>query len=430
MAEHPPVVGEPAIVVGAGLAGLLAARRLARAGRSVRVLEAAARPGGQLAGIEIAGVRVDLGAEAFATRGGTVDGLLAELGLADRVVTPDSGPAWLVDRDGARELPATSLLGIPVHPLAADVVAVLGAAAAVRAAEDLVTPLVDPDRFESLGELVAVRMGEPVLHRLVAPVVRGVHSIDPTDLSVETAAPGLTDALRRAGSLAGAVALLRSSAPAGSAVASLTGGMIGLVDAIVAELGALGVRIETGVGVTALDRDGVLVGGRRIPGSVTVAAPALASAPSRRRRIGVVVLAVDAPELDGAPRGSGALVAAAPGVTARAMTHVSAKWAWVREALPSGRHLVRLSYDELPTDPSHTAVADLEAITGCGIVGLVDAVSTEWTRTIESAAADGVEVVGEAASHSGIAAIVADDRRRTENDRAGRATTGREGANR
>jgi len=48
--------------------------------------------------------------------------------------------------------------------------------------------------------------------------------------------------------------------------------------------------------------------------------------------------------LDAAPRGTGVLVApGTPGVTAKALTHSSAKWAWLADAA-GGRHVVRLSY--------------------------------------------------------------------------------------
>ena len=48
-------------VVGAGPAGLMAALRLARAGRSVVVHEAASRVGGMAGSHEVDGVRVDFG---------------------------------------------------------------------------------------------------------------------------------------------------------------------------------------------------------------------------------------------------------------------------------------------------------------------------------------------------------------------------------
>ncbi|MGV3713768.1 NAD(P)-binding protein, partial [Pseudolysinimonas sp.] len=81
------------LVVGGGVAGLVVARRLALAGRPVRILEASDRLGGQLAPQTIAGVQLDAAAESFATRGGGVQPLLTELGLADDVVSPEPGSA-------------------------------------------------------------------------------------------------------------------------------------------------------------------------------------------------------------------------------------------------------------------------------------------------------------------------------------------------
>ena len=85
-------------------------------------------------------------------------------------------------------------------------------------------------------------------------------------------------------------------------------------------------------------------------------AAAIPEAPSSPVRL--VAVALDAPALDDAPSGTGALVA--PGteaVRAKALTHASAKWDHVREAA-RGRgehlHVVRLSYgrpgEELPAD--------------------------------------------------------------------------------
>ncbi len=56
-------------VVGAGLAGLATAHRLARAGRSVQVFEAAGRVGGRMACSAHEGYRIDEGAETIAARG-------------------------------------------------------------------------------------------------------------------------------------------------------------------------------------------------------------------------------------------------------------------------------------------------------------------------------------------------------------------------
>ena len=329
------------VVVGAGIAGLVAARALVLGGREVLVLEASDRAGGQIARHTVGGLDLDAGAESFATRGGTVADLAARLGLGEDVVTPVDSPAWLYRADGtAMPLPATSLLGIPAVPLAQDVIDAIGLRAALRASLDLVMPSAIGGTAASLGELVRRRMGAAVLEQLVAPVVRGVHSVDPDDLPVERAAPSLRAALRRDGSLAHAVLGIRTSAPAGSQVAGVRGGVVRLVDALRRDLARFGVEVRFGATPSEVAPDHVVVAGERLEGDVLTAAPGVGDAdPRPGRPISLVTLVVDRPELDAAPRGTGVLVElGAPEVGARALTHLTAKWPWIAEQAPPGVH--------------------------------------------------------------------------------------------
>jgi monoamine oxidase len=72
------------VVVGAGLSGLMAARKLQRAGRSVRVLEAADRTGGRTYTSEADGSPVDLGGLWVAPDHHEVLALVEEFGLRTR----------------------------------------------------------------------------------------------------------------------------------------------------------------------------------------------------------------------------------------------------------------------------------------------------------------------------------------------------------
>ena len=90
---------DPVVVVGAGLSGLLAARRIADAGVRVIVLEAGRTAGGRLATRDLAGGRLDHGAQFFTARSpeftAATEGWLAD-GTAYRVVPglrPAAGPA-------------------------------------------------------------------------------------------------------------------------------------------------------------------------------------------------------------------------------------------------------------------------------------------------------------------------------------------------
>ena len=430
------------LVVGAGVAGLVLARELVLQGRTVRVLEASDRAGGQIARHEVAGIPLDSGAEAFATRGGTVRAYLERLGLADRIVAPLDAPAWLHARDGLTvPLPRVSLMGIPSAPLAEDVVRVVGRRAAWRGMLDAVLPGPRGANAATLGELVRTRMGDGILESLVAPVVEGIHSKHPDDLPV-SAAPGLVHALLQENSLARAVTRLRVDAPAGSLVAGLEGGMATLVDALLAELDRYGVHVEYGVRVAEVHPDHVVLAsdpdadpaslqygedGEPIPelrhGEVVVAAPGLVDPADGRLAVTtathLVTLVVDAPDLAESPRGTGVLVARGTGVRARALTHLSAKWAWVRAAA-QGREVLRLSYESAPDVDA--ALADASALLGVRLTRaqLVDSAITTWQRAGRIAAPESIPLVGEQISGTGLAAVI-DHAHRTAEELGARA---------
>ena len=84
----PPRQPSPVIVVGAGIAGLVAARRLVLGGRDVVVLEASDRAGGQVAHHTVGGLELDAGAESLAPRGGPVAARADRLGLGVEVGRP------------------------------------------------------------------------------------------------------------------------------------------------------------------------------------------------------------------------------------------------------------------------------------------------------------------------------------------------------
>jgi oxygen-dependent protoporphyrinogen oxidase len=402
-------VAERVVVVGGGVAGLVAARELVLAGREVLLLERSERLGGQLTSHSVVGIDLDAGAEAYAARGDDIPRLLRALGLGDDIVSPRDAPAWLHRAAGsAVPLPATSLLGIPGVPLARDVIEAIGMRAALRAQLDNLMPGLVAAKADTVDELVRRRMGRGVLEGLVAPVVRGVHSTSPEQLEVERVAPGLRGLMLSAGSLAAAVRARRATAPAGALVASLRGGLFRLTDALVRDLERFGVEARTSVEVTSADRAGVTTAsGERIPGEVVLAAPLGVDAP--RTRVTVATLALEAPELAEAPRGTGVLVARdAPGVAARALTHLTAKWAWLAEATPL--QLVRLSYDADVEVTPELARSDAEVLLGTALPHPVDAATVSWERvgrrTDPEHAIDGMRRVGEAESGTGLAAVV------------------------
>src|SRR5699024_9694100 len=238
--------------IGGGMAGLVAARTAARSGEKVAVFEAADRVGGLVGSHRVGGLALDSGAESFATRGDTVPHLARELGLP--VVTPNPAPARVLHDGRLIPLPATGVLGIPTDLDAPGLAEALGEAGLARAREDAHLPATDPGTTAqlTLAELVTWRMGEAVLEALVRPIVRGVHSTEPEQLAAERLLPDIGSKLTRTGSLAAALAEQRASAPAGSAVAGLDGGVHQLPAALAADITAHGGKVHTGAPVQHL----------------------------------------------------------------------------------------------------------------------------------------------------------------------------------
>lgn len=397
-----------ALVVGGGVAGLEAARQLASAGRRVLVLEAGDRVGGAVRSESLAGVVVDVGAEAYGVARPETRDLIDELGLADQIVAPRRSDARLLLDDGLHAMPH-AMLGIPTDLDSTEVLAILGADEARRARERDAAPVAAVDQGISLGALVRARMGEGVAERILTPVVAGVHAADPDLVEAEAVIPGLLASLEEAGSLAAAAGRLRS-APGipGSAVAGLRGGMTTLVRALEQAARARGARIRTDAPVRGVRREGAiwrvegawgaveadeLVLAIDAPGAAALlaASPGVASALARVMVGDVVVCAavIASSELDDDPVGSGLLVAPGhPAVRAKALTHATAKWDWIRESYGPGRHLVRLSYgrdgriDERLADLPGIARADVAAVFGIPEPVLLDLRVARWDRSL------------------------------------------------
>lgn len=358
-----------AVVVGAGVSGLVVAHDLARAGVQVAVLEAESIAGGRLRRARLGEHHLDIGAEAFATRGGSVQRLLEELQIEDRVVRPARLGAWTVGERHALPLPEAGVLGVPSHPLSRSARSSLGLRGALRASIDPILPRRIGSRSGSVAELVRTRLGRRALDRLVAPVVRGVYSLDPDRLPV-AAVPKLGAAIERHGSIIAASREVRADqSAAGGAVATLDGGMTVLVEALLRGLELAGGELRAGERAVSLERRPLTIvtqSKERFPADVIVlavaesAARALLGLPVPESGIEtpveVIALHVDDARLDAAPRGTGVLVAEGSSASAKALTHVTAKWPHL--SLPANEHVLRLSYGRAGRPPETEGLSD------------------------------------------------------------------------
>lgn len=254
-----------ALVIGGGIAGLSAAWQLTQDGFKPLLVEARGYLGGLIAPGYIGPVQVDLGAETFVPRGVETAQMVAALGLEALAPSGDGARLFLPPNRANGEshwrlwrFLRDAYLGIPADPSADDVVAVLGAKAAQRAAQDrhLGSEVGQGAEGETLAGFVAARMGQAVVDRLVRPIVAGIYTCDPADLATDTVTPGLRQATREHGCLADAVAFLlarsRKATGGRSVDKCVRGGMFQLTAALSQAITTAGGTVLTRVGAQQL----------------------------------------------------------------------------------------------------------------------------------------------------------------------------------
>ncbi|MEU9538465.1 MULTISPECIES: protoporphyrinogen oxidase [Streptomyces] len=344
------------VVIGGGIAGLAAAHRLLGRGARVTVLEASDRVGGKLLPGEIAGARVDLGAESMLARRPEAVALAREVGLADRLQPPATATASLWTRGALRPMPKGHVMGVPGTATALS--GVLSDEGLARIERDAELPRTEVGDDVAVGEYVAARLGREVVDRLVEPLLGGVYAGDAYRISMRLAVPQLFAAVRTHVSLTEAVREIQAKAAAaqqtGPVFMGIEGGVGQLPLAVARSVRARGGEILTGTTVTELRRaeDGgwrVVAGGRVLHADgVVVAVPAGAAAALLRAEapaaatelagveyasMALVTLAYRRADIR-LPEGSGFLVPPVDGHTIKASTFASRKWGWIAEENP------------------------------------------------------------------------------------------------
>ncbi|MFJ2510738.1 protoporphyrinogen oxidase [Streptomyces griseoviridis] len=349
------------VVVGAGIAGLAAAHRLLERGARVTVVEASERVGGKLLTGEIAGARVDLGAESMLARRPEAITLAREVGLGDALQPPATATASIWTRGALRPMPKGHVMGVP--GTAAALAGLLTEEGLARIERDADLPRTEVGEDVAVGAYVAARLGREVVDRLVEPLLGGVYAGDAYRISLRSAVPQLYRAALSHTSLTEAVREIQArtaTAPqTGPVFMGLRGGVGGLPPAVAASVRARGAEILTGTPVTELRRTTAagadsptwrVVAGDRVlhADAVVVAVPAPAAATLLRAEAPAAAAELAAVEYasmalvtlayrrtgTALPDGSGFLVPPVDGRTIKASTFASRKWAWIDEENP------------------------------------------------------------------------------------------------
>ncbi|NUO46507.1 MAG: protoporphyrinogen oxidase [Streptomyces sp.] len=396
------------VVIGAGIAGLAAAHRLLGRGARVTVLEASGRVGGKLLPGEIAGARVDLGAESMLARRPEAVALAREVGLTDRLQPPATATASIWTRGALRPMPKGHVMGVP--GTASALSGVLSDEGLARIERDADLPRTEVGDDVAVGEYVAARLGREVVDRLIEPLLGGVYAGDAYRLSMRSAVPQLYQAAKTHTSLTEAVREIQAKAAAnqqtGPVFMGLAGGVGSLPLAVAESVRARGGEIVTGATVTELRREGAegwrVTAGDRVlhADSVVLAVPAPAASRLLRAEapgaaaelaaveyasMALVTLAYRRADAD-LPAGSGFLVPPVDGRTIKAATFASQKWGWIADENPDvvvlrtsvGRYGETAILDRDDADLVDISRHDLREATGLDASPL-DTRVTRWT---------------------------------------------------
>ncbi|MEV0739543.1 protoporphyrinogen oxidase [Streptomyces sp. NPDC050549] len=396
------------VVIGAGIGGLAAAHRLLDAGVRVTVVEASDRVGGKLLPGEIAGARVDLGAESMLARRPEAVALAREVGLTDRLQPPATATASIWTRGALRPMPKGHVMGVP--GTASALSGVLSDEGLHRIERDADLPRTEVGDDVAVGEYVAARLGREVVDRLVEPLLGGVYAGDAYRISMRSAVPQLFQAAKTHDSLTEAVRGIQERAAAaqqtGPVFMGIEGGVGQLPLAVAESVRARGAEVLTGTPVTELRRSGTagwrVVAGDRVldADGVIVAVPAPVAARLLRAEVpgaaaelsaveyasmALVTLAYRRADVE-LPEGSGFLVPPVDGRTIKASTFASQKWGWIADENPDvlvlrtsvGRYAETAILEREDADLVDVSRHDLGAATGLDATPL-DTRVTRWT---------------------------------------------------
>ncbi|MDP2772736.1 MAG: protoporphyrinogen oxidase [Nocardioides sp.] len=368
------------VVVGGGIAGLTAAYRISRStapAPDVTLLEAGDRLGGKIRTERVDGFLLEGGPDSLFASKPQAAALLAELGITDRLhpAAAASRGTSVLRRGRLRPLPEGMNGFVPSKAGPFARTRLFTPLGKCRLAFEYAVPVRPDDGIdESLQSFAIRRLGVQAYRRLVEPMAAGIFAADPAQLSLAATMPHLRAAELEHGGLIRAMLAQRVharsrtatdvAAPPPPALVAPAGGMGEIVDALAARLSSVDVRLGTAVvDIADSGEGGYLVRTRTADGDETVLRagavvlavptavaagmvagldPSLAAALTGTAYTSTVTVALGfrSDDVHAPLRGSGYLVPASEGRTARACTWSSSKYAG---RAPAGRVLLRVS---------------------------------------------------------------------------------------
>ncbi|MFH1261952.1 MAG: protoporphyrinogen oxidase [Pseudomonadota bacterium] len=191
------------IIVGAGIGGLSLAYRLRKKGIEVTILEASSSAGGVLKTSRQDQFLIEEGPDCFISDKPAGIRLAEEIGLKNEIIGTQekNRRAFIVKNGKLHPIPQGFYLMAPasIGPfLASPLVSWRGK---FRTLMEPFIPAPPPFEDEALASFVERRLGKEVLDRVAQPMIAGIYSADPTDLSLRATFPSFLEMEQKYGSI-------------------------------------------------------------------------------------------------------------------------------------------------------------------------------------------------------------------------------------
>jgi protoporphyrinogen/coproporphyrinogen III oxidase len=252
-------------IVGGGISALACAVDLKEKGLDFTLFEKENTVGGKLCTEKIGGLTVEGGPDSYLPEKYWSVQLIKKVGLAGEMLCSNDEHKGTFIFSGGRlhALPEGVMLMVPtmIMPLARS--RLISWPGKLRMGRELFVPPRCDRKDESLAEFVTRRLGRECLEKIAEPLVAGIHTSNPNNMSVLATFPRFVEMERKSGSLIrGMIAAMKNRPPPNSAgppmtyFMSLKEGMQELVQGCVSFIGAERIRTGTAVLSVAKREDG------------------------------------------------------------------------------------------------------------------------------------------------------------------------------
>ncbi len=248
-------------IVGGGISALACAVNLKEKGFDFTLFEKENFVGGKLFTEKIGEFTVEGGPDSYLPEKIWSVQLIKKVGLAGEMLCSNDEHKGTFIYSGRRlhPLPEGVMLMVPTMIMPLIKSRLISWPGKIRMGMELFVPPGKDLKDESLAEFVTRRLGRECLEKIAEPLVAGIHTSNPDNMSVLATFPRFVDMERKSGSLIkGMVAAMKKmppqnpSGPKMTYFMSLKGGMQELVQGCVSYVGAE--RIRTGTAVVSVDK--------------------------------------------------------------------------------------------------------------------------------------------------------------------------------